>query len=407
MDSTAVTIFNELVKQYEGSFALLKPNSIICAKETYTNLALITVAWTFISHLLKKGVDAVEANMEFIRTFIFLYLFFLLIWNYDSWLPLIFQTFKNVGQTIVTVDYGGGNIANSIKKIDNPGEIINAGWSIAGNILDTAKKAGGLTAIGLWLVAVGCSAVILFCFGRIAVELVLIDIGSRIILLAGIFMLGFAGSAWTRPYAEKYIAAMFNVGIKMMFVYMLIGIGLSLTNGWASLVASAPPDKMIETYVAVVMATFVYYMLCLRLPDIASSMLSGSFSLGFGAGDANVRSVLMGGAAVAAGMVAMGKAGGGAVATHVVGSARAWTASKTLTQNQGATNGATRTLGAAKNMVQAAGAVAADWAKTQARSFISKADTTYPGTLGQKIKERHAAQMAGEMGKEFKGSNLG
>jgi len=52
-----------------------------------------------------------------------------------------------------------------------------------------------------------------------AVEVLLIEVGSRIICWAGMVVLAFAPQEWTRDYATKYINACFSIGLKMMFIY--------------------------------------------------------------------------------------------------------------------------------------------------------------------------------------------
>ena len=109
------------------------------------------------------------------------------------------------------------------------------------------------------LVSVVTIVVILYCFGTIAVELLLIQIGSQIILAGGIFLLAFSGLEWTRDYATRYVHTFFHIGIKMLFMYILIGIGGGLTNNWANTLSNISNNNLIfQYYFAMVMATFVF-----------------------------------------------------------------------------------------------------------------------------------------------------
>ena len=67
----------------------------------------------------------------------------------------------------------------------------------------------------------------MYCFAVIGLELILVQIGSQIILAGGIFLLAFSGLQWTRDYAERYVHTFFHIGIKMIFIYILVG-----TRGW-------------------------------------------------------------------------------------------------------------------------------------------------------------------------------
>ncbi len=309
METTSVGMFNQIVAQYQTSIAHIKILSLLFAKETFNYLALIAFAAGLINYLLKKNVDMVEANLDSIKTLLMLYFFFGLIKYYDSWLPVLFQTFKGAGKTMAGPNF-----------IDNPGAIINTGLQLGTNMIVFAHNTAGWNLplyFAVSFISVICAGMVIFCFGRIAVELVLIDIGGRIILAGGIFMLGFAGSPWTKQYAERYITTTFNLGIKMMFLYVVVSIGNNLTDGWLILLSQVKPETMIETYLSITMATFIFYMLSLRLPDMASGFFTAQSSFGFSSNDATVRSVIQGGAVVAATMASFGQGMGGSVATAI------------------------------------------------------------------------------------------
>ncbi len=274
MDSVAVSIFNQLLGQYNGSISAIQSGSIEIAKELFNAIALVSVAVLGINRLLSKNVDMVESNIQFIRLLIFLNVFYLFISQYDQFLPFIINSFKQAGIYM-------GSKASGYTISTNPGNIINIGVSIASKILNVAKNQTSLANIGLSLIAVPAAGVVLYCFGIIAIELILIDIGSRIILSACIFFLAFAGSTWTREYAEHYVHAFFHIGLKMLLVYILVGIGAGLTQHWSRILDHVPPDQIMEYYVAVIMASFVYYKLCQKLPDQAVVYLTGRFPMNY------------------------------------------------------------------------------------------------------------------------------
>lgn len=274
MDSTAVSIFNQLLGQYNGSISAIQSGSIDIAKELFNAIALLSVAVLGINRLLSKNVDMVESNIELIRLLIYLNVFYLFISQYDQFLPFIFNSFKAAGIYM-------GSKASGYALSTNPGSIINIGVSIASKILNVAKNQTSLVNFGLSLISVAAAGVVLYCFGTIAIELILIDIGSRIILAASIFLLAFAGSAWTREYAEHYVHMFFHIGVKMLFIYILVGIGAGLTRTWSQTLDNVPIGQIVEYYVAVIMASFVYYKMCQKIPDQAAVYLTGRLSMNF------------------------------------------------------------------------------------------------------------------------------
>ena len=274
MDSVAVSIFNQLLGQYNGSISAIQAGSIDIAKELFNAIALVSVAVLGINRLLSKNVDMVESNIELIRLLIYINVFYLLVTQYDQFLPFIINSFKQAGI------YMGSKVSGYVLST-NPGDIINIGVSIASKILNVAKNQTSLANLGLSLIAVLASGVVLYCFGTIAIELILIDIGSRIILAACIFLLAFAGSTWTREYAEHYVHVFFHIGVKMLFIYILVGIGAGLSKNWSQDLDHVPIGQVMEYYVAVIMASFVYYKMCQKLPDQAVVYLTGRMSMNY------------------------------------------------------------------------------------------------------------------------------
>lgn len=216
----------------------------------------------------------VESNLELVKLIIYLNVFYLFISQYDQFLPMIFNSFKAAGIYM-------GSKASGYTLTTNPGNIINVGVSIASKVLNISNKHTSLANIGLSMISVLTAAVVLYCFGIIAIELILIDIGSRIVLAGGIFLLAFAGSAWTRDYAEHYVHTFFHLGMKMVFLYIMIGIGAGVTSHWSQVLDHVPIGQVIEYYVAVIMASFVYYKICQKLPDQAVVYFTGRLSMSY------------------------------------------------------------------------------------------------------------------------------
>ena len=124
----------------------------------------------------------VASNIELIRWLIYLNVFYLFLTEYDQFLPLIINSFQQAGT------YLGGQ-AGGTYIVPTPAGIIGNGFDIALQITHIAFKRTLFLNISMALISVSVIVVILYCFGRIAIELLLIQIGSQIIL-AGLFNLG-------------------------------------------------------------------------------------------------------------------------------------------------------------------------------------------------------------------------
>jgi len=386
-DSLAVSIFNQLLGQYNGSVAAIQQGSVAIGKELFFTLALISVAVLGINRLLSRNVDVVETNIELVKLLIYLNVFYLFIDQFPNLLPQIVESFKQAAFYMGNLINQNTNLHNTTHFIiaTNPGDVLNLGVNITTTVLDITRKQTNFLNFGLSLIGVAAAAVILFCFGCIAIKLVIIEISSRIILSAGIFLLAFSGTQWTRDYATRYIGSFFGVGIQMLFTYLLIGIGSGLANNWVNTLVNVSGDKLIEAYIAVIMATFVYYKISLTLPEQAAGYLSGGLSIntGIGAGLAAAAAV------TGAGIYGAWKGIAGTRA-KMEGAKRAWSAaSQAAPKNSPSSNpiakaidnfGSTiKTLGDADN-------------KIQQERWDSHIDSTYSGKLAQKIKSEQAAK---------------
>ncbi len=275
MDSTSVGVLNALLGQYSTGANQIEAQSINLAKDIFNGLVLISFGVWFVKRLLNRNVDQVETNIELVKMIIYMNVFYLLITGYDQFLPLIVQSFK------AAAPYLGQNVSNFI-IVNNPGNVMNTGLTIATQLLSLGgQHILKLDIEGLFLSMI-TALLVLFCFVGIALEVLLIEIGSRIILSAGIMMLAFAGSEWTRDFASKYINSFFSIGLKMMFVYLIIGIGGGLTATWTNTLNNVPPASLIPSYFAVMVASYTYWALVTKLPDQAVGYLAGGHSVNFG-----------------------------------------------------------------------------------------------------------------------------
>jgi len=274
MNSEVMTIFNQIIGQYSGSIAGIQSGSIVLGKELFNGVALLSVGLLGINRLLRRNVDMVDSNLELIRWLIYLNVFYLFITQYDQFLPLIINSFQQAGVYL-------GAQASGSYVMPTPAGIISNGFNVALKIIGIGFKQTLFLNFGMALVTVVAVVVILYCFGMVAIELLLIQIGSQIILAGGIFLLAFSGLEWTREYAEHYVHTFFHLGIKMLFIYVLVGIGAGLTNTWAQTLDNIPFNLTFQYDFAIVMATFVFYMLCQKLPSQAAVYLTGRLSMNF------------------------------------------------------------------------------------------------------------------------------
>jgi type IV secretion system protein TrbL len=66
----------------------------------------------------------------------------------------------------------------------------------------------------------------------ITLTFIMATVESYVVMSAGLIFLGFGASRWTVPYTERYISLVVSTGVRLMVLYMIIGLGQTLSNTW-------------------------------------------------------------------------------------------------------------------------------------------------------------------------------
>ncbi len=74
------------------------------------------------------------------------------------------------------------------------------------------------------LVLSSISLIVLLSFVAIQLQIILVTIESYIVMFAGVFFIGFAGSRFTMPFSQGYFNYMISVGVKLFSIYLVCGI---------------------------------------------------------------------------------------------------------------------------------------------------------------------------------------
>src|SRR5262249_31714342 len=107
---------------------------------------------------------------------------------------------------------------------------------------------------------------------------------------------------------ERYIAYAVATGVKIMLIYLLIGAGYILSNGWLAAARNIALSTQPATdALDIAAAAVIFLMICWNAPKLAAAMLGGAPALS--GGDAVATGgALVGGTLAVAGLVAGGVA---------------------------------------------------------------------------------------------------
>lgn len=264
------------------------------ANRLFGLLALIEFAWTAAILVLER-TDLQGWTAALIRKMMFIGAFFALLNFGTDWIPRIINSFQQIGQNAS----GLGSLA--------PTDILVQGLNITGNLLSGAASSGWLGNIGTALSLVFAALLAFLAFLGLTVQLVVTLVESYLVVGAGFIFLGFGGSRWTAPYVERYISLAVSTGVKVMVLYLLLGAGLTLTNGWVVAARDIPGSAEPAVDALDIAASAVLLlMICWNVPKFTAAILGGTPA--FTGGDAVgvvgglAQGALLAGTAVAGGM---------------------------------------------------------------------------------------------------------
>jgi type IV secretion system protein TrbL len=269
---------------------------------TYANrlfgiLALIEFAWTAAILVLER-TDLQGWTAALIRKMMFIGMFFALLNFGADWIPRIINSFQTIGQTAS----GLGSLA--------PTDVLVKGLNITGNLLSGAASSGWMGKFGTALSLVFAALLAFLAFLGLTVQLVVTLVESYLVVGAGFIFLGFGGSRWTAPYVERFISLAVSTGVKIMVLYLLLGAGLTLTNGWVAAARAIPGSAEPAVDALDIAASAVLLlMICWNVPKFTAGILGGTpaFTGGDAVGTVGglAQGALLAGTAVAGG-VALG-----------------------------------------------------------------------------------------------------
>src|SRR5690554_6596391 len=253
----------------------------------FWTLVVISMVWTFGMMALRKA-DIGEFFAEFVRFTIFTGFFWWLLINGPNFAMDIINSLRTLASD-----------ASGLSRGLNPSTPID----IAFDILAKAAKSYSITSpidnLSIFLTTLA----ILACMAIVAANVLLVLVNAWVLAYAGIFVLGFGGSRWTSDIAINYFRSVVGIALKLMTMTLLVGIAMSIIDGYhADLASDAPIDELLVIFVV----SLVLVILVNSVPNVIAGLIPG------GGAAASAGSSFGAGAIMGAGMAAAGMATGGA-----------------------------------------------------------------------------------------------
>jgi type IV secretion system protein TrbL len=248
------------------------------------------------------------------------------------------QLAKDVVNSLFQIGGGSGSVS--------PADVFDAGLKVGGSLAEKISF-GLFEDNALAFAAVVSMIVVVICFGLVAAIFIAVIAEMYVGLLAGMIMLGFGGTSFTKDFAIRYLIYAFSVGMKLMALVMIANIGSDVLVG----IAEDPmTDESAYATTAIAGIAVIIFMVAIYVPNIMQGVVQGVSVTG------GMEAIRHGGQATSAGL------GAGVLA---YGGARAGATAYSEARQSGASFGAAAMKGVFSGVGSASGALASA-AKDQA-----------------------------------------
>ena len=267
--------FEQLLLSFNREISRWELVGLSIGKNLFFYLAVIQLAWSAIIWMLERDNPA-SLLTEFAKRMMVVAFFFMLINNYHNWVPKIFESFRKTGEHMTGLSSGL-----------SPWDVAREGIHLSSLILTTSNRFGILPDVAGAIVSAFSALIVLVVFVLIGIQMGLTLIGGKIILAGGVIMLGFAGSKWSMQFAERYITTAIHLGVKILFILLLVGIGQNVTPSWAKVIENAgglfsPFGELLKAYFGVIAGTLLYGIMVVAIPSQAANLLTGVVGVSYG-----------------------------------------------------------------------------------------------------------------------------
>jgi type IV secretion system protein TrbL len=262
-------------------------------------LATLDFAWGAPSFLRESDFNGLFLSL--IKKLLVISFFYAVLVNGQVWIPAIVNSFAQLGAT-----------AAGVPLAQNPSDIMMQGIQIVSELFTKVSATDLLTQPGGAITTILAACIVLASYIIITLHYVVTKLEAIIVMSAGYIFLGFGGSRWTSPYFERYISLAVSTGVRLMLIYLMLGVFKTVSNNWIATMNGYTADEPITQIFPTLMSMLLFAFASWMIPKMAGSIAAGT--LGMGGGDlvgmaAEIGKGVALGAATVAAAVATGGAG--------------------------------------------------------------------------------------------------
>ena len=217
--------------------------------------------------LRRESLDDVAG--KFLLKFTLIAFLLALITSFHYWIPPIVNGFAAAGERAI-----------GQSTTVNPSDVIDIGRENSMLVMKSLRVSVVLQDPAMAIYGALSAFIIALSFMAVAAQLTLVIIESYIVLGAGVLFLGFAAFRGTASFAENLIAYALHVGVKIFFLYRIVGIGTELARSWPALIQSSDFFGPVSPLFQVVGGALIFAVLAIAVPTTVAARLAVRPSIG-------------------------------------------------------------------------------------------------------------------------------
>ena len=222
--------FNEIATQFYNAgtsySAAIQPYAV----KLFIALLLIDILVTWIQFTAEGQLDSSHFLGRLVKHMLSGGFVYLMIVNAFSWMSAILKSFSAIGAAV------SGLPALS------PQSVLQIGVNTANTIFNSPANASISTNFEQAIVQSAAAFIVLLAFVITASMLLLTLVESYLVIGGGVLLLGLGANRFTAPAAEGYFGYVIRVGVRLLFFYLVLAVGVQLASQWsAALTAACKP----------------------------------------------------------------------------------------------------------------------------------------------------------------------
>jgi P-type conjugative transfer protein TrbL len=226
-------------------------------------LALLDFAWG--APQLLREHDFNGLFLSLIKKLLVISFFYAVLINGQTWIPAIVNSFAQLGAN-----------AAGVSVAQNPSDIMAQGLQIASDLFTKVSATNMLTEPGAAITTTLAACIVLASYIIITLHYVVTKLEAIIVMSAGYIFLGFGGSRWTSPYFERYISLAVSTGVRLMLIYLMLGVFTTISNNWIATMNGYTADLPITQIFPTLMSMLLFAFASWMIPKMAASIASGT-----------------------------------------------------------------------------------------------------------------------------------